>query len=62
MTFHSYNFILIVLPALYMGFLLAHKAHGWTGAFRFLAVGSLIFYSAWSYILLAILMASVHVG
>ena len=59
MTFHSYNFILIVLPALYMGFLLAHKAHGWTGAFRFLAVGSLIFYSAWSYILLAILMASV---
>lgn len=59
MTFHSYNFILVVLPTIYVGFLLAHKASGWTGAFRFLAIGSLAFYSAWSYVLLAILMASV---
>ncbi len=59
MTFHSYHFILIVLPSLYLGFLLAHRVNGWPGAFRFLAIGSLIFYSAWSHVLLAILLTSV---
>ncbi len=59
MTFHSYQFICIVLPALYIGFLLAHRALGWNGAFRFLAIASLAFYSAWSLALLAILIASI---
>ena len=48
MTFHSYQFICLVLPVLYFGFLLAYKAQGWAGAFRFLGIASLSFYSAWS--------------
>ena len=48
MTFNSYQFICLALPMLYIGFLLAFRAQGWPGAFRFLAVASLAFYSAWS--------------
>ncbi len=62
MTFHSYQFICIVLPVLYAGFLLAHRALGWNGAFRFLGIASLAFYSAWSLALLAILMTSIVVN
>ena len=59
MTFHSYQFICLILPALYAGFLLAHKYAGWNGAFRFLAIASFAFYAAFSLALVAILMVSV---
>ena len=59
MTFHSYQFIFLALPACYLAFLLAFRIGGWDGAFRLLAVASLAFYALWSPILLAILMASV---
>jgi len=59
MAFHSYQFILVVLPACYVGFLLAHRIGGWMTAFRFLAVASIAFYAQWSYTLAIILVLSV---
>ena len=59
MSFHSYQFFCVILPVLYGGYLLAYRALGWTGAFRFLAIASLAYYSAWSLMLVGVLIASV---
>ncbi len=59
MVFHSFQFILFVLPLCYGGFLLSHRIGGWTAAFAFLTGASLAFYAQWSPVLLAILLASV---
>jgi D-alanyl-lipoteichoic acid acyltransferase DltB (MBOAT superfamily) len=59
MVFHSFEFIVGFLPLCYLGFLLAHRIAGWTGAFRFLAAASIAFYAQWSMALLSILLASV---
>jgi D-alanyl-lipoteichoic acid acyltransferase DltB (MBOAT superfamily) len=59
MAFHTYQFVFGVLPACYIGFLLAHKIGGWMTAYRFLAVASVAFYAQFSYLLVAILLTSV---
>ena len=59
MVFHSYPFILGMLPVCYAGFILAFRFGGWQAAFRFLAAASLAFYALWSVALAAILIASV---
>lgn len=59
MVFHSYQFILFVLPLCYAGFVLSHRIGGWNAAFAFLTGASLAFYAQWSVTLLALLMASV---
>lgn len=59
MVFHSYQFILAILPLCYAGFLLAHRAGGWQSAFAFLTCASLAIYAQWSFVLLAILLMSV---
>lgn len=59
MAFHSYQFILGVLPVVFVGFLAAHRFGGWPMAFNFLAVASLAFYAQFGVALLAILLVSV---
>lgn len=59
MVFHSYEFIFGVLPACYLGFVLAHRIGGWQAAFRFLAVASLAFYAQWGVLLAGFLLTSV---
>lgn len=59
MAFHSYEFIFGVLPACYLGFLLAHRIGGWQSAIAFLSVASVVFYAQWALALAAVLMASV---
>ena len=59
MVFHSFEFIFLFLPVTYVGFLLAHRLAGWTGACRFLVVASLVFYAQWSAAFAAILLTSV---
>lgn len=59
MVFHSFEFIFLFLPVTYAGFVLAHRLAGWTGAFRFLIVASLVFYAQWSAAFAAILVVSV---
>jgi alginate O-acetyltransferase complex protein AlgI len=59
MVFNSFEFIFVFLPLAYIGFVLAHRLAGWTGAFRFLVVASLVFYAQWSVAFAAILVMSV---
>lgn len=59
MAFHSFQFILGVLPIVFAGFVAAHRVGGWTMAFNFLAVASLAFYAQFGVALLAILLVSV---
>jgi D-alanyl-lipoteichoic acid acyltransferase DltB (MBOAT superfamily) len=59
MVFHSFAFILCFLPLSYLGYLLAFRLAGWTGAFRFLVAASLIFYAQFSVALALVLIASV---
>jgi D-alanyl-lipoteichoic acid acyltransferase DltB (MBOAT superfamily) len=59
MVFHSFEFIFVFLPLAYLGFVVAHRVAGWTGAFRFLIVASLVFYAQWSIAFAAILVISV---
>ncbi len=59
MTFTSFQFILLFLPACYVGFLLVHRLLGWTGVYAYLALASLAFYAMFAPILAAILVASV---
>ncbi len=59
MVFHSYQFIFGFLPLVYLGYLAAHRLGGWTCAFRFLAVASLVFYGLFSPRLTLVLAASV---
>ncbi|MEZ5856591.1 MAG: MBOAT family O-acyltransferase [Hyphomicrobiaceae bacterium] len=59
MVFHSYQFIFGFLPLVYVGYLAAHRLGGWTCAFRFLAVASLVFYGLFSPKLTLVLAASV---
>jgi alginate O-acetyltransferase complex protein AlgI len=59
MLFHSYAFVFGVLPACYLGFLLAHRVGGWQVAYTFLAVASVALYAQWGVLLAALLMSSV---
>ncbi|MGE0701529.1 MAG: MBOAT family protein [Hyphomicrobiaceae bacterium] len=59
MVFHSFEFILVFLPLAYLGFLTAYRLAGWTGAFRFLIVASLVFYAQWSVAFAVILAISI---
>lgn len=59
MSFHSYQFILVALPLIYGGFVLAHRFGGWMTAFRFLGAASLAFYAQWSVTLAGIIVVSV---
>ena len=59
MAFHTYQFVFGVLPACYLGFVLAHRIGGWVAAYHFLAVASLAYYAQFSYVLVTILIASV---
>ena len=59
MVFHSFEFIFVFLPLAYLGFVVAHRLAGWTGAFRFLIAASLVFYAQWSAAFAAILVISV---
>ena len=54
MVFHSFQFLLLFLPAVYGAFVLAHRVGGWPAAFKLLVVASLAFYAQWSLMLLAI--------
>ena len=58
MLFSSYQFIFMFLPAVYIAFLLAHRAGGWNGAYRVLAAASFAFYAMWGMTLLAVLAGS----
>ncbi len=59
MAFHTYQFLFGVLPACYLGFVVAHRLGGWIAAYHFLAIASLAFYAQFSTLLVAILFASV---
>ena len=59
MTFTSFQFILLFLPACYLGFLLVHRLLGWNGVYAYLALASLVFYAMFAPVLAAILTVSV---
>jgi len=59
MTFTSFQFILLFLPACYVGFLLVHRLLGWNGVYGYLALASLVFYGMVAPLLAAILTVSV---
>ena len=59
MVFHSFQFIFLFLPLAYLGFVVAHRLAGWTAAFRFLLVASLVFYAQWSVAFATILLISI---
>jgi len=58
MVFNSYQFILVFLPVVYGGFLIAHRYGGWPMAFKWLAVVSLVYFGMWGLPLLAVLVGS----
>jgi D-alanyl-lipoteichoic acid acyltransferase DltB (MBOAT superfamily) len=57
--FTSFEFILIFLPLAYAGFILAHRLWSWSGAIKFLAAASLVFYGMWGVPLLLVLAGSI---
>ena len=59
MVFNSFQFLLVFLPACYVGFLLCHRFFGWNGVFPYLAVASLVFYAQFSPVLAVALAISV---
>jgi alginate O-acetyltransferase complex protein AlgI len=59
MSFTSYQFILMFLPAAFAGFILAHRFGGWNWAINFLAAASLAYYGFFGLELLAILLCSI---
>ena len=59
MAFNTFQFILVFLPLVYLGFLAVHRFLGWGGVYPYLAVMSLVFYAQFSLLLAAILVASV---
>ena len=59
MVFTSFQFILIFLPIVFAGFILAHRLGGWNWAINFLAAASLAFYGLWGLPLLAMLLGSI---
>ena len=59
MAFNTFQFILVFLPLVYLGFLAVHRFFGWGGVYPYLAVASLVFYAQFSYLLAAILVGSV---
>jgi alginate O-acetyltransferase complex protein AlgI len=59
MFFSSYQFILGFLPAVFAGFVLAHRFAGWDGAVKFLIAASFAFYGLFGVHLLGILVASI---
>lgn len=62
MVFHSYQFILGFLPAVYVAFVVAHRLGGWPAAFKVLIAASVAFYAQWSIWLAAVLLGSVVVN
>ncbi len=59
MAFNTFQFILVFLPLVYIGFLLVHRVFGWAGVYPYLALASLAFYAQFSPVLAAILVGSV---
>ena len=59
MAFNTFQFILVFLPLVYLGFLLVHRLMGWAAVYPYLALASLAFYAQFSYLLAAILVGSV---
>lgn len=59
MGFNSFQFILMFLPACYVGFILVHKVLGWNGVYAYLALASLAFYGFFAPVLAVILTVSV---
>jgi alginate O-acetyltransferase complex protein AlgI len=59
MFFASYQFILVFLPLVYVGYWLAHRFGGWEWAIRFLGIASLGFFASFGLSLLAILFVSI---
>ncbi len=59
MAFNTFQFILVFLPLVYLGFLAVHRFMGWGAVYPYLAIASLVFYAQFSPLLAAILVASV---
>lgn len=59
MAFNTFQFILVFLPIVYVGFLLVHRLMGWGAVYPYLALASLVFYAQFSTVLAGILVASV---
>ena len=59
MGFNSFQFILVFLPLVYVGFLAVHRFMGWNAVYPYLAAASLVFYAQFSTVLAAILIGSV---
>ena len=59
MAFNTFQFILVFLPLVYLGFLAVHRMYGWGGVYPYLAAASLVFYAQFSFLLAAILVGSV---
>ncbi len=59
MAFNTFQFILVFLPLVYLGFLAVHRLMGWGAVYPYLAIASLVFYAQFSPLLAAILVVSV---
>lgn len=59
MGFNSFQFILVFLPLVYVGFLAVHRFMGWNAVYPYLAAASLVFYAQFSMLLAGILIGSV---
>jgi len=59
MAFNTFQFILVFLPLVYLGFLAVHRFFGWAGVYPYLAAASLVFYAQFSFLLAAVLVGSV---
>ncbi len=59
MVFSSFQFVLLFLPAVYIGFLLANRFGGWNASNHFLVAASFAFYGLFGVKLLLILVASI---
>ncbi len=59
MFFASYQFILVFLPLVYLGYWLTYRFIGWEWALRYLGLASLGFFASFGWELLAILVTSV---
>ena len=62
MIFNSYSFLLVFLPLVLMGSSLLFRLNQGRGVIWFLALSSLLFYSAWNPLYLPLLLGSITVN
>ncbi len=62
MVFSSFQFVLVFLPIIYAGFLIANRLGGWNWSINFLVAASFAFYGLFGLNLLFILVSSVAVN